>query len=301
MTQPRSLAWLFVLLCWVCAFVGAAQAADSGLQAIPALSARITDTTGTLSAEQKAALDSRLAELERTKGSQVAVLIVPTTQPEAIEQYSIRVAEAWKIGRKDIGDGVIVLVAKDDRKLRIEVGRGLEGAIPDAYAKRIVTETIAPHFRQGDFSGGLSAGVEAIIQLINGETLPPPPQQQHRNANQGTNASDWWAPLLIGIFVLGSFLTAAIGKMVGAGVTGGIAGMVTWLLTSSLLVGGISAFVAFVLVLLVSSSSGGGGSGGTPGGWGGGWSGGSSGDSGGGSSWSGGGGDFGGGGASGDW
>src|SRR5213083_3604251 len=149
--------------------------------AVPPLKAHVTDLTGTLSASQLRDLDSRLSDFERGKGSQVAVLMLPSTQPETIEQYSIRVAEAWKIGRARVDDGVILVVAKNDRKLRIEVGRGLEGAIPDAIAKRVVSDVIAPHFRADDFYGGIAAGADALAKLIEGETLPPPERRAGAN------------------------------------------------------------------------------------------------------------------------
>src|ERR1700704_2719348 len=146
----------------------------SGGGAVPPLRAHVTDLTGTLSAQQIQDLESRLASFERGKGSQIAVLMLPSTQPETIEEYSIRVADAWKIGRARVDDRVILVVAKDDRKLRGEVGRGLEGAIPDAVAKRVVSDVIAPHFRNGDFYGGIAAGTGALMKLIEGEGLPAP-------------------------------------------------------------------------------------------------------------------------------
>src|SRR5712672_1927140 len=146
----------------------------SGEVAVPPLRAHVTDLTGTLSAQQIQDLESRLASFERGKGSQIAVLMLPSTQPETIEEYSIRVADAWKIGRARVDDGVILTVAKNDRKLRVEVGRGLEGAIPDAVAKRVVSDVIAPHFRTGDFYGGVAAGTGALMKLIEGEPLPAP-------------------------------------------------------------------------------------------------------------------------------
>ncbi|HLY51615.1 MAG TPA: YgcG family protein, partial [Steroidobacteraceae bacterium] len=153
--------------------------------AVPPLRARVTDLTGTLSAAQRQALEERLAAFERRKGSQIAVLVLPTTLPETIEQYSIRVADAWKAGRKKIDDGVILVVAKDDRKLRVEVGYGLEGAIPDAVAKRVVSDVIAPHFREGDFYGGIAAGTDALMKLIDGEPLPAPAQGRAQSNEEG--------------------------------------------------------------------------------------------------------------------
>src|SRR3989475_12537380 len=145
-----------------------------GEVAVPPLKAHVTDLTATLSGPQIQDLESRLAGFERGKGSQIAVLMLPSTQPETIEAYSIRLAEAWKIGRARVDDGVILVVAKDDRKLRVEVGRGLEGAIPDAVAQRVVSDAVAPHFRTSDFYGGIAAGTEALMKLIEGEGLPAP-------------------------------------------------------------------------------------------------------------------------------
>jgi len=160
----------------------------SGEVAVPPLQARVTDLTGTLSASQLQTLDSQLRDFERAKGSQIAVLMLPSTQPETIEQYSIRVADAWKIGRARVDDGVILVVAKDDRKLRIEVGRGLEGAVPDALAKRIVSDIIAPHFKSGDFFGGIAAGTDALMKLIEGETLPAPASRSTSRRSSGCSS-----------------------------------------------------------------------------------------------------------------
>ena len=142
--------------------------------AVPPLNARVTDLTGTLSGEAVTRIEAKLADLEARKGSQIAVLIVPTTQPEEIEQFGIRVADAWKLGRKGVDDGAILMVAKNDRRVRIEVGRGLEGALPDAIANRIIDETVTPHFKTADFDGGIEAGVDQMIAVVNGEPLPEP-------------------------------------------------------------------------------------------------------------------------------
>ncbi len=151
-----------------------AAVAQAKLQPIPSLSARVTDLTGTLDTSQRQSLESKLAALERRKGSQIGVLIVPTTQPEDIAQYAIRVFDAWKLGRRGIDDGVLLIAAKDDHRVRIEVARGLEGAIPDAAADRIIREYVTPKFRVGDFYGGIEAATGMLIQLIDGEPLPPP-------------------------------------------------------------------------------------------------------------------------------
>ncbi len=170
-----------LLLCW--AFAALAQVAIAQV-AVPPLTGRVVDQTGTLTSEAAARLEQKLGDFEARKGSQIAVLIVPTTQPEAIEQYSIRVAEAWKVGRKKVDDGAILLIAKNDRKLRIEVGYGLEGALNDVTAKRIIDEIITPKFKNGDFSGGIEDGVDRMIGVIDGEPLPKP-KPQHEWQDQG--------------------------------------------------------------------------------------------------------------------
>src|SRR5512147_962670 len=161
-----------------CCLLLLACAAQADEVAVPPLTARVTDLTTTLSPEQRTALEQRLQAFETQKGSQIAVLIIPTTQPETLEQYSIRVVEQWKLGRKGVDDGVLLLVVKDDRKVRIEVGYGLEGALPDVTAKRIVAEDIAPHFKQADFYGGIVAGITRITGVLQGEALPPPRQNK---------------------------------------------------------------------------------------------------------------------------
>ena len=160
--------------------------------AVPPLKARVTDLTGTLSASEANQLEQKLAAFEAKKGSQIAVLIVPTTQPETIEQYSIRVAEAWKLGRKGIDDGALLVIAKQDRALRIEVGYGLEGVLPDAIAKRIIEETIVPRLRQGNFAGGIDAGIDKIMGVIQGEPLPPPPAGTPSAAVLPTGRAVFW-------------------------------------------------------------------------------------------------------------
>lgn len=276
-------------------FVPSANAAATDEVAIPALTQRVTDLTNTLATDQISALESKLQAFEQTKGSQIAILILPTTQPDDISQYSIRLAGTWKIGRKGVGDGVIIVVAKNDHKLRIEVGRGLEGAIPDIYAKRIIAENIAPLFKQGDMNGGLNAGVDKLISLISGEALPPPHRQSGR---AGMSFENQLAFFVVGCLALGGFLSSVMGRFLGSATTGTAVGGVTWLLAGAL---GTSLFVGvlgFIFTLLIPILfSGGGRSGGYyGGGLGGGFGGGSS-----GGGFSGGGGDFGGGGASGDW
>jgi len=275
----------------------AAPAPGEDLVPVPPLKQRVTDLTGTLEAQEIQALERQLAAFEQARGSQIAVLLVPTTKPEPIEAYGIRVAEAWKVGRKGVGDGVIVLVAKEDRRMRIEVAKALEGAIPDARAKRIVAEIMAPAFKQGDFAGGLRDAIGALEKLIEGEDLPPP-----KAAAAEASGFGWQEVLVLGIVgavFVGGFLRAILGAALGSAAAGAIVGGGAWLLTGSLLAGIAAAVLAFVFVLAFGSGRGGGFGGGLPGG---GWS--SGGGRGGGSSggWSGGGGgDFGGGGASGSW
>ncbi|WP_414644558.1 TPM domain-containing protein [Bradyrhizobium sp.] len=299
------LALLFAsLICWP--FAASAQVA------VPPLTGRVVDQTATLSAGDTDALTQRLKDLERRKGSQVAVLIVPTTQPESIEQFSIRVAEAWKIGRKKIDDGALLVVAKNDRKLRIEVGYGLEGALPDVTARRIIDEIIVPHFRTGDFAGGISAGVDRIIRIIDGEPLPKPaPEASHSNTDMGLLFNIIFSPFgLIGYAAIAAMFRGLFGRLLGSGVTAGVVGAIFWFLLGSIDVSVFLAVVAFFVTLfgdaILSASQqasrsgrGSGGSWSSSGSSSGSWSSGSSSsDSGG---FSGGGGDFGGGGASGSW
>ena len=291
---------LALLVCW--AFAAAADVA------VPPLSGRVVDQTGTLSASDAAALTQRLKDLETRKGSQVAVLIVPTTQPETIEQFSIRVADAWKIGRKKIDDGAILVVAKNDRKLRIEVGYGLEGALNDVTAKRIIDEIITPKFRSGDFAGGISDGVARILRVVDGEPLPAPAPQRQQQQQQSSDLTWLLNPLnpftIIGILVLGGIFRGIFGRLFGSLTTGGLIGLVAWFIFGSLIVSALAAIVASAFTMFSDSitAPAPGGRGGWSGGLssGGGWSSGgsSSSDSGG---FSGGGGSFGGGGASGSW
>lgn len=285
----RLLAALTVLFLWGIAWSLHAEVP------VPSLKARVTDLTGTLTPEQRAALEERLAAFEARKGSQIAVLIVPTTQPETIEQYAIRVAEQWRLGRKGIDDGVLLLVALKDRAVRIEVGYGLEGVLPDAIANRIIEEYIIPRFKQGDIAGGIMAGVERIMRVIEGEPLPPPKKQRE------TGGSGWETLLIIGfflVFVVGGVLRAVLGRVAGSGVIGAIAGLIAWVVVGSFVAAAIIAVVLFVLSLFGGMA--GPGYRGRHGGWypGGGWSGGGG---FGGGGFSGGGGGFGGGGASGRW
>ncbi len=289
---------LALLLCWA-----AAAAADV---AVPPLSGRIVDLTGTLSSGFIDQQSARLKELEQRKGSQVAVLIVPTTQPETIEQYSIRAAEAWKIGRRKIDDGALLVIAKNDHKLRIEVGYGLEGALTDVTARRIIDEVIVPRFKTGDFEGGVAAGLTRMIGVIEGEPLPVPrPEASHGQDIDLIDLASFWPFILVGALIIGSVMRAVFGRLLGAAAAGGILGVIGWFIVGSLIAGVVVGGLAFLLVLIVgeSASVGLGPRRGGGGGWSGGGGGWSSGSSSGGSDggFSGGGGSFGGGGASGSW
>jgi uncharacterized protein len=269
--------------------------------AVPPLTARVTDLTGTLTGGAVARIEAKLADLEAKKGSQVAVLIVPTTQPEEIEQYGIRVEDTWKLGRKGVDDGVYLIVAKNDRRVRIEVSYGLEGALPDAVTNRIITETITPHFKLGDYDGGVEAGVNQIISVINGEPLPAPDRKWERRGGLG----NLLPVLLIVVFVASGVLRAIFGRLFGSIATGGLAGGIVWLLSHLIPIGVGAGLLAFLFAMLTGGSrsgwtSGGGGFGGGLGGFGGGFGGGGS-FGGGGGGFSGGGGGGGGGGASGSW
>lgn len=281
---------LFSLLAW-----GAPGGEATGLVPIPALTARVTDLTGTLGAEQKAALEQRLASSEAGKGAQVVVLILPTTQPESIEQFGIRLFDAWKIGRKGIDDGVMLIVAKDDRRLRIEVGYGLEGALNDATAKRIIAEVITPLFKAGDYPGGISAGVEAILKVVEGEALP-----EVKSSSALVDGGGTWSlgdipefvfyGALLGIVLGGTALRHFLGNFLGCALVGGVTGGLGWLFVGGLMGVALGALAGVFLALfgldIVLSGI---------------FSGGSRGGSGGGGGFSGGGGSGGGGGASGSW
>ena len=291
MTVIRKLLNKYNFLAVFFSFFLFSQLAFAELVAIPPLTSLVTDLTSTLSPAQAAQLDAKLKAFEAKKGSQIAVLIVPTTQPEDIAQYSIRVVDAWKLGRAKPDDGLLVLIAKDDKKMRIEVGYGLEGPIPDLTAKRVISEIISPKFKQGDFYGGLDAGVDKLIGLVDGEALPAPSSA----ASNGKAIESLLPILLFGGLVSGLFLRSIFGTFFGSAINGGLLGGVVALLGVALGGAAIFAFVAFIVTMMMGNSGGIGGipTGGSYGG--GGFGGGSSGWGGGG------GGGFGGGGASGDW
>ncbi|UCV04822.1 TPM domain-containing protein [Dechloromonas denitrificans] len=262
---------------------------------IPALTARVTDLTASLSAAQAGELEARLAAFEAKKGSQVVVLVLPTTQPEPIEQFGIRLLDAWKIGRKGIDDGAILIVAKDDRRLRIEVGYGLEGVLNDATAKRIIDETITPKFKAGDLPGGIAAGVDAILAAVDREELPAATARANSAASGGGRLNidsfgeNTW---LIGLGIIavgGAIIRYFLGNLLGSGVVGGVTAGLGWLLTGSILGALAGAAIGFFVALLgldlLLSGLASGGRGGSSGGGG----------------FGGGGGSGGGGGASGSW
>jgi uncharacterized protein len=288
------LRWLAALVFGFFALAALAQS----LVAVPALSAHVVDTTGTLNSTQQQALEEKLAAFERGSGAQVVILMVATTQPEDIASYANRVGNTWKIGRKGVGDGLLVLVAKTDRKVRIEVSKSLEGAVPDLAASQIIDEAITPHFRQGDFAGGLDAAVDQIMPRIKGEALPAPVSQP-RHGGGGFQWTDIAVLLFFAVPIGGAIARSIFGRPLGAIVTGGVFGGLALLLTSSLVIAGIAGLLAllFGLVSGYGRGLGGPGWGGGSGGWGSGYGGGG----GGGGFSSGGGGNFGGGGASGNW
>ena len=260
--------------------------------AVPPLTQRVTDLTGTLDAQQARTLESQLAAFEKTKGAQLGVLIVPTTQPETIEQYSIRVVDDWRLGRKGVDDGALLLIAKDDRALRIEVGYGLEGVLPDAVANRIIDEIIVPQFKRGDFYAGIASGLSAMMRIVNGEPLPPPTRRPTSSGKNNIESLIFIAFVLV--VAVGSMLRALLGRFPAALLMGGAVGVLAWLTIAPVLIALLVGLMAFVFVLL----GGGRGMGGYGGHGGSGFGGGGF---GGGGGFSGGGGGFGGGGASGRW
>lgn len=301
--------WLLALLAALLVLPGPPARAQ-GMLPVPALTARVIDQTGTLAEPQRAALEAKLAAFEARSGPQIVLLLVASTQPEDIAAYAQRVADSWKIGRREVGDGVLVVVAKNDRRVRIEVAKALEGAIPDLAARQIIDSAIRPAFRADDYAGGLNAAVDALVQRIGGEGLPAPGAASARDAPGTGIALDELAIFFfLAVPIMGAVLTGLFGRKFGSLLTSGAAGGVGWWFTHSVALGVAAGVVALVLVGILGIGSAvrraGGRGRGLPhaGGWGGGWSSGGGGWSsgGGGGFSSGGGGDFGGGGASGDW
>jgi uncharacterized protein len=298
--QAARLLRALLLIGWLLPAAWGAWAQDiQGVQPVPALSAHVMDQTGTLTPAQRAALEAKLTAFEQSRGAQMVFLLVPSTQPEDIAAYAQRVGDSWKIGRKSVGDGLLLVVAKNDRKVRIETTKALEGAIPDLAASQIIDTTITPRFKQGDFAGGLNAGAEQIMARITGENLPPPTKSS-QGGDPGFDWTDMAVFLFFAVPIGGRVLSGMLGRKLGSLATGGAVGALAWLFTSSLLIGTIAALAGTLFALMTSLGSlarsgrsyGWGGPGSFGGGFGGGGGGGFS---------SGGGGDFGGGGASGDW
>ena len=297
--RKRSATFAQALL-WICLWLASAGALAQALVEVPVLKARVTDAGAIMPAAARDALEAKLAAFEQAHGSQIAVLLLPSTQPEPIEDYAHRVGEAWKIGRKGVGDGLLIIIAANDKRVRIDVARALEGAVPDLAAKKIIRENMSPRFAQGDFAGGLDAGVDALIRLIEGEALPPPQARKGSAVVSDNNALEAW--LMIGFIALivgGSILKSLLGRAAGSLVGAGGIGVIAWLVAGSLWVALAIAVVALLFLLIMGGGRGGRGGGlGVPFGIGGG-------GSSGGSSWggfsSGSGGDFSGGGASGGW
>ena len=284
MREPRQFVLMLLLACLVLALPGV-WAAE--LQPVPAYTSRVTDNTQSMAAEDIAQLESQIAAFEARKASQIALLIVPTTAPETIEQFSLRVAEAWKLDRKGVDDGVLVIVAKDDRTLRIEVGYGLEGALNDATARRIIDEIMVPHLRMGYVFNASQDGLRAIMRVIDGEALPPPAPAK---AEDGHGIPPEEFPLyflmLLALIITGVVVRKRFGRLITGTTCGLLAGGWTWFFTESIGATGGTLFLVLVGVALSDGSSG---------------SGGSSGRSSSGGSSGGGGGSFGGGGSSGRW
>jgi uncharacterized protein len=298
------------LLCGVAAIAFAASAfaaTPTDPIPVPKLTARVIDQTGSLTAAERDSLEAKLRAFEQARGSQIAVLLVPSIGPEAIEEFAGRVTDEWKLGRKGVDDGVLFVVAKQERKMRIHTGRGTQGTLTDALSKRIVADLVAPRFRTGDFAGGIDAGVDAIIKAIEGESLPLP--EVKKSARKVDTMSSFSNYLILGLFlipVVGVVTRNMFGRGVGAVASSGIAGAAAWFIAGSILFGMVAALIAFLFTLFSGGGGGGGGGvtrgGGWGGGWvpgGGGWS--SGGASSGGGGFSGGGGGFDGGGASGSW
>lgn len=302
----NSMALLRSFVAWCLVALALTVTAPATAQiAVPQLTGRVVDLTGTLSKDRIETLSTRLKEVEDRKGSQIAVLMLPTVKPEAIEEYSMRVAEAWKIGRRNVDDGLLVVIARDDRHMRIEVGRGLEGAIPDITARRVIDEFFNPEFKKGNYAEGIDAGVNRLIGLVNGEALPAPVKKYGATGTTGTassSSSDLGLVLILfiaGSVIIGALLNSLLGHLPGSLTTAGGIGFLTGLIAGAPM-GAVAAAVAFLIALmstfiLQAIMEGGSGGGYSSGGS---WS-----SSGGSSSsgFSGGGGDFGGGGASGDW
>jgi uncharacterized protein len=298
-------------LSWAPAFAGAtllllALAALAEI-AVPKLTARVIDQTGTLAAPERQALEDKLAAFEKARGSQVAVLLVPTLGSEVIEDFAGRVTDEWKLGRKGVDDGVLFVIAQQERKMRIHTGRGVQGTLTDALSRRIIADIVAPRFRTGDFAGGIDAGVDAIMKAIEGEQLAlPEGRRASRKVDTISSYSDFLWMAFFAVPILAMVMRSLVGRFAGAGITSALTGAAGWLVFGSIAFGIVAAVIAFIFTLVAGTGAlaGGRGRGGyVPGNWGGGsWGGGGGGgDFGGGGGFSGGGGGFDGGGSSGSW
>ena len=311
--RTRLAAWMLVFQALALASLALAPTAwAQDPLPVPALSARVIDQTGTLTPAQLGALESQLAELEAKRGAQLVVLMVASTQPEDVASYAQRVGDAWKIGRRNVGDGLLIVVAKTDRHIRIEVAKTLEGAVPDLAARQVIDQAMKPAFRTGDYAGGLSAAITQLDARIGGEGLPAPSSRGSGGAQdllKGLNLEDLGLFLFIAVPIAATVITRIFGRKLGSVLTSGGAGALAWWFSQSVLLSVAAGVVTLIVVGLLGvgaaaqrlargSSRGGWGGGGTGGFGGGSWGGGGG---GGGGFSSGGGGDFGGGGASGDW
>jgi len=274
-----------------------ASAAEGDPIAIPKLEQRVTDTTASIAVDDVAKISARIRAFEEKKGGQIAVLIVSSTAPETIFDFSLRVAEAWKLGRMGVDDGVLFVIAKDDRKMQILTGPGVQGVLTDVVSRRIIAEVVAPRFREGNFGSGIYDGVDKIANVIDGEALPPPPQKKKATSSQSGSGSNFLFLAVFAAIFVAPILRSMLGRFMGASATAGITGAAAWWIAGGLFFPVFAGVIVFVVALLYGMGGGSRGGGGWVGG--GGWGGGSGG--GGGDSFSGGGGGFDGGGASGDW
>src|SRR5437016_6094466 len=256
MTSARKLLVIavWVLACIVqAAFAAPWDASHDALQPVPPLRARVTDLTGTLSAGEQRSLETKLAQWEASTTNQLAVLLVATTQPETIEEFGIRVAEAWKIGQQGKDNGAIFLVAKDDKRMRIEVGYGFEGVLTDVTSRRIIAENVAPYFKQGQFAAGINAGVDRIMAVADdGRPLPPPGKTARRVQRGHFDFGTLLVILLVAVPVVGALLRSIFGTLGGSAIGAGIAGAAAWFIAASLLVAGAAAVIAFAIILFSS-------------------------------------------------
>lgn len=303
--------FVFSVMAWVVLTLSPAWA--QALVPLPPLTARVMDQTGTLATADVASLEQLLQTFEQQRGTQIVVLVLPSTAPEDIADFTQRLGDAWKIGRREVGDGLLLVVALNDRRLRIAPAKALEGAVPDLAAQRIIEQVITPAFRQGDVAGGLRAGLSHLQARIEGEALPLPKAGAQGGQSTGAAEVDWLnlvVLLLVALPAVAGVLRRVLGQRLGALGTGGVVGVLVWSMSGLFWLAGIAAMLGLMSALFMQAlpsaavrRSQGRGRGGDFPGWGGGGRGhsGGWGGSGGGGFSSGGGGNFGGGGASGRW